>query len=81
MRRLTVFIPGLFGSGISYPDDFPNVPALNWFLSKGTYQSVKRNSFSYSLCQLFGLLQEDQYDLPIASISRLIDINQYPDGI
>ena len=81
MRRLTVFIPGLFGSGISYPDDFPNAPALNWFLSKGSYQSVKRNSFSYSLCQLFGLLQEDQHDLPIASISRLIDSNQYPDGI
>jgi hypothetical protein len=57
------------------------VPALNWFLSKGTHQSIKGNSFSYSLCQLFGLLQEDQYDLPIASISRLIDSNQYPDGI
>ncbi|MAJ91162.1 MAG: hypothetical protein CMF40_03125 [Legionellales bacterium] len=81
MRSLTVFIPGLFGSGISFPDDFPNVPALNWFLKKGQYKSVKRSSFSYSLCELFDLIYDDCNDLPIASISRLIDSDLYPEGI
>ena len=80
MRSLTFFIPGLFGSGNAYPDDFPNAPALHWFVNKGRYQSVKRSSFSYSLCELFGLLKDDELDQPIASISRLIDGTQYPDG-
>ncbi len=81
MRRLTFFIPGLFGSGNAYPEDFPNAPALHWFVHKGRYRSVKRNSFSNSLCELFGLSENDEYDQPIASISRLIDSNQHPGGI
>ena len=81
MRSLTIFIPGLFGSGIAFPDDLPNAPALNWFLKKGFTKLRKLNSFSYALCDLFGLKQNGLNDLPIASISRLIDSDQYPDGV
>ena len=81
MRSLTFFIPGLFGSGNAYPDDFPNAPGLHWFVNKGRYQAVKRNSFSHSLCELFGLSGNDDHDQPIAAITRLVDSNQYPDGI
>ena len=81
MRSLTFFIPGLFGSGNAYPEDFPNAPALHWFVHKGGYRSIKRNSFSNTLCELFGLLENEENDQPVASISRLIDSNQYPDGI
>ena len=81
MRSLTIFIPGLFGSGIAFPDDLPNAPALNWFLKKGLTKLRKLNSFSYALCDLFGLKQNGLNDLPIASISRLIDSDQYPDGV
>lgn len=80
MRSLTIFIPGLFGAGNAYPDDFPNVPALHWFTNKSRYYSVTRNSFSYSLCELFGLKGNNQNDQPIASLSRLIDSNQLSDG-
>lgn len=81
MRNLTVFIPGLFGPDIAiHPDDLPSLPSLNWFLSRGQLQSIKRLSASYSLCELFGLLAENDVDLPIAAISRLSDDNQHPDG-
>lgn len=81
MRKLTVFIPGLFGPDIAiHPDDLPCLPSLNWFLSRGKIQSIKHFSASYSLCELFGLSAEDDMDLPIAAISRLSDDNQHPQG-
>ncbi len=81
MRSLTVFIPGLFGPDIAiHPDDLPSLPALNWFVTKGTHQSLPQNSASYTLCDLFGLSSE-QGDHPVAAISRLSDDNQHPEGL
>jgi hypothetical protein len=81
MRSLTVFIPGLFGPDIAiHPDDLPSMPALDWFLTKGIYQTVQKNSASYTLCDLFGLSSE-QGDHPVAAISRLSDDNQHPEGL
>jgi hypothetical protein len=82
MRSITLFIPGLFGPDIAvHPDDLPDLPALNWFLTKGAYQTIKPLSPSYGLCELFGLSAEIESDLPIAAISRLSDDNQHPEGI
>ncbi|GJM05670.1 MAG: hypothetical protein DHS20C09_16660 [marine bacterium B5-7] len=82
MRSLTVFIPGLFGPDIAiHPDDLPSLPSLNWMLSKGSHQTLKSSSASYSLCKLFGLTSTEENDLPIAAISRLTDDNQHPEGI
>lgn len=81
MRNLTVFIPGLFGPDIQiHPDDYPDLPALNWLLSKATHQTLNPVSPSYRLCELFGLSVSDS-DFPIAAISRLSDDNQHPEGI
>jgi len=81
MRSLTVFIPGLFGPDIAiHPDDLPSVPALDWFLTKGSQQTIKQNSASYTLCELFGLSSK-QGDHPVAAISRLSDDNQHPEGL
>lgn len=82
MRNITLFIPGLFGPDIAiHPDDLPSLPALNWMLARGEHQAVKPQSASYQLCELFGLTQEDNGDLPIAAISRLTDDNQHPEGL
>ena len=81
MRSLTVFIPGLFGPDIAiHPDDIPDLPALNWMLTKGEHETTKADSASYSLCELFGLSPSEN-DFPVAAISRLSDDNQHPQGI
>jgi hypothetical protein len=81
MRSLTVFIPGLFGPDIAiHPDDLPSMPALDWFLTKGSYQTIPKNSASYTLCELFGLSSE-KGDHPVAAISRLSDDDQHPEGL
>jgi hypothetical protein len=81
MRSLTLFIPGLFGPDIAiHPDDLPSLPALNWFLSKGQFQTLKQISPSYTLCELFGLSAKEG-DHPVAAISRLTDDNQHPEGL
>jgi len=81
VRNLTLYIPGLFGPDIAiHPDDLPSLPSLNWFLTKGTHQSIQQISASYSLCELFGLSSEHG-DHPVAAISRLSDDNQHPQGL
>ncbi|MAS82727.1 MAG: hypothetical protein CMF45_08560 [Legionellales bacterium] len=82
MRSLTVYISGLFGPDVAiHSDDFPNLPSLNWMLSKGNYQTLNSSSASYDLCELFGLTAKEENDLPIAAISRLIDDNQPSEGV
>ncbi len=82
MRSITLFIPGLFGPDILiHPDDLPDLPALNWLLSRGEQQTLTPLSPSYALCELFGLKKQEATDLPIAAISRLSDDNQHPEGI
>ena len=81
MRSLTVFIPGLFGPDIKiHPDDLPSLPALDYFLTRGTHQTLEKKSPSTTLCALFGLFADEGRDLPIAAISRLSDDNQHPEG-
>lgn len=82
MRSITLFIPGLLGPDIPvHPDDLPDIPALNWLFGRGEHQSLFPISPSYSLCELFGLKQDNISDIPIAAISRLSDDNQHPEGI
>ncbi len=81
MRSLTIFMPGLLGPDMAiHPDDLPDLPALNWILTKGGHQSQTTVSASYSLCELFGISVAADNDFPVAAISRLTDDNQYPDG-
>ena len=82
MRSITLFVPGLLGPDIPiHPDDLPNLPALNWLLSRAEHQTLKLLSQSYGLCELFGLKANTESDLPIAAISRLSDDNQHPEGL
>ena len=61
MRSLTVYISGLFGPDVAiHSDDFPNLPSLNWMLSKGNYQTLNSSSASYDLCELFGLTAKEE---------------------
>ena len=81
MRKLTVYIPGLFGSDMSFhSDDLPDTPALNWMISKAHINITESTSPVYTLCHFFGLDDEQGEDLPIAALSRLNDDNQFPEG-
>ena len=82
MRSLTLYIPGLFGPDIAlHPDDLPDLPSLNYFLSRGVCKQIEQVSASYTLCKLFGLSANKEGDYPIAAISRLTDDNQHPEGL
>lgn len=81
LKNLTLFIPGLFGPDISiHPDDLPELPALNWFLTRGNRIDLNASSPSYSLCGLFGLGSDKNNDLPVAALTRLIDDDRPPEG-
>ena len=82
MRSVTLNIPGLFGPDIAiHPDDLPDLPALNWFLTRAARQPCRAESASYQLCQLFGLTDSSGKDIPVAAISRLSDDDQPPQGV
>ncbi len=82
MRSVTFNVPGLFGPDIAiHPDDLPDLPALNWFLTRAAREPCQAESASYQLCQLFGLAASSGKDLPVAAISRLSDDDQPPQGV
>lgn len=82
MINLTILIHGLLGS---YQDieegDRPVFPALETLLSRAGRQRIPGCSFYRSLCSSFNLNAPHDSDLPIASLSRLVDSAERPEGI
>ena len=83
MRKLTLFMPGLWGPDVAFhADDLPGLPALNWLLGRGRRQaSVARVSPGYDLCALFGLNREGEGDYPIAALTRWSEGGSRPEGL
>lgn len=80
-KRLTVFIPGLFGDGVQVDSkSLPDLPSLNWLLTRGDYLASPKQPTSTLLCHLFGLPLMSKSDFPIAAISRLADHDRSPAG-
>jgi hypothetical protein len=73
MRKLTLFVPGLFGpvsetlSGIT-----PDVPAIEKYLRFGAAKSIQTTGFTQNLFQLFGFPKQG-HDYPVAAVTHLVD--------
>lgn len=82
MRTLTLTLPGLFGPDMPVRgEDMPELPVLNWLLSRSSQSECHTPSASYQLCELFHVPASEQGDYPIAALTRLGDDNQKPEGI
>ena len=82
MRKITLFIPGLFGPADSVgAEDYPRCPALEELLARAARRSLPPQPFHSRLCGLFGLDRSSNRDLPIAAITRLLDVDKRPEGI
>lgn len=81
MINLTILIHGLLGSyeGVE-KHDRPGFPAIETLLSRSGIQRIKTGSFYRNLCDCFGLNVPDGSDLPVASLSRLVDSAERPEG-
>jgi len=78
MRKLTLFIPGFFGPISETPSGItPDVPAIEKCFRFGKSKNIQaRNNqatgFTQTLFQLFGFSKQ-QYDYPVAAVTRLVD--------
>ena len=83
MRKLIVFMPGLWGPDVAFhPADLLGLPALNWLLGRGRRQaSVAQVSPGYDLCALFGLGRANEGDYPIAALTRWSEGGSRPEGL
>ncbi len=74
MRNLTLFIPGLFGPHANYADEFmPVLPTLEWLLCHATHTRTTESSIHRVIAGLLGLDLDDNRDVPVAAITRLVD--------
>ena len=73
MRKLTLFVPGLFGPARgALPGITPDVPSLEKHLRFGTSKSILTTGFIETLFQLYGF-PKTQQDYPVAAVTRLVD--------
>jgi hypothetical protein len=88
VSTLTLFVPGL----LCRPDaalgltatDVPRCPALEIVLARGEctpHRGAAHASHEAALCALFGLDQDENYDLPIAALTRLADCDDTESGV
>ncbi len=82
MRGLTLFIPGLLQPARDLTDqDLPSTPSLERLFACGRREQQTPFGFSDTLCKLFSLNANPEYDLPVAAITRLIDDECSTEGI
>lgn len=81
MRKLTLFIPGLFGyNSNTLKTVTTNTPILEKLLSFSTSKDIAMTGFINTLFQIFGF-SESQQGYPVASITRLVDDDKDISGI
>lgn len=81
MRKLTLFIPGLFGPASDTLSEFtPVVPALEKCFRFGTLNNDQNPGFIPTLFQLFGF-PKYKNDFPAAAVTRLVDDDHDIEGI
>jgi len=81
MRKLTLFIPGLFGPVSDTPSGITlDVPAIEKYFRFGTSRSIQTTGFTQTLFQLFGFPKQD-HDYSVAAVTRLVDDDHDVNGI
>lgn len=80
MRKLTLFIPGLFGpDSDTLPGLTPKLPAIENHFRFGSIKNFRTGGFTDSLFQLFGF-PKSKRDYPVAAVTRLVDDDHELDG-
>lgn len=81
MRKLTLFVPGFFGPvSDTLPGSTPDVPTIQRYLRFSTLKNIQATGFTQNLFQLFGFPKQ-QYDYPVAAVTRLIDDDHELEGV
>jgi hypothetical protein len=76
---LTLFLPGLFGPP-SATGSTPALPALETWLARSEPQSAAGRGFESILFSLFGAETPADADLPIAAVTRALDLGVIDNG-
>ncbi len=77
--HLTLFLPGLFGPP-SATESAPALPALETWLARSEPQSVAGRGFDAILFSLFGAETPADADLPVAAVTRALDLGVIDNG-
>jgi hypothetical protein len=81
MRKLTLFVPGLFGpDSETLPEFSPDVPSIEKHFRFGTSKNIQNTGFIPTLFQLFGFPEYIQ-DYPVAAVTRLVDDDHDLEGV
>ncbi len=80
MRKLTLFIPGLFGpDSDTLPGFTPKFPVIESLFRFGSIKETPAIGFTNSLFRLFGF-PKSKRDYPVAAVTRLVDDDHELDG-
>ena len=77
--NLTLLIPGLFGRQGS-PNHCPRLPALEACLARAEAEVGLARGFESALFQLFGSETPTEDDLPVAAVTRVLDMGVIDNG-
>ena len=81
MRKLTLFVPGLFGPASETLSEFtPDIPSIEKLFRFGTSKNIQNTGFIPTLFQLFGFPEYKQ-DYPVAAVTRLVDDDHDLEGV
>ncbi len=77
--HLTLFLPGLFGPS-SAAEPAPATPALETWLARSEPQTSAARGFEPILFSLFGAETPGEGDLPVAAVTRVLDMGVIDNG-
>lgn len=79
MAELTLYLPGLIGPFLRFPDEpLASLPALYRLLIHAKRRRITARSYTHRLAELFDLSNDKP--LPAAAITRLVDETSRPEG-
>lgn len=74
--HLTLYLPGIFSLAHSGLDNAPAAPGFEALLARAESQELASSaSYEAGLFALFGIQQEQDADLPIAAVTRTLDMS------
>jgi hypothetical protein len=76
---LSLLVPGLFGPLGNHASP-PAVPAVETFLARAEPIAVDRSGFEALVFALFGIDRPDEADLPVAAVTRALDLGVIDKG-
>lgn len=78
---ISLYIPGLFDTEIDIAEEqATKLDALELLLARARRTPVRNMSHNAALCELFGYVQTEDEDIPMAAIGRLMDEEKRPEG-